>query len=169
MSRFALMKTFIALETEKRWRFIGAHRQAVVLPWPPHTHFPSLKYVFRVSLKLLEYFTNSFFWCSRALIKNKEIKQEKSPENQHTFLEAKEESLRVLLLTLRFWYWYFLMTLLTVSRSSLMALAMSLQDNKDEWMTHPQPGLWAQRSAEAALGCCFYSEVRPVCSVPLTW
>lgn len=31
-----------------------------------------------------------------------------------------------LILTLRFWYWYFLMTLLTVSRSSLMALAMSL-------------------------------------------
>lgn len=29
-------------------------------------YFPSLKYVFRVSLKLLEYFTNSFFWCSSA-------------------------------------------------------------------------------------------------------
>lgn len=37
-----------------------------------YTYFPSLKYVLRVSLKLLEYFTNSFFWCSRALASRKE-------------------------------------------------------------------------------------------------
>lgn len=35
------------------------------------TYFPSLKYVFRVSLKLLEYFTNSFFWCSRAFTQHR--------------------------------------------------------------------------------------------------
>lgn len=33
-------------------------------------------------------------------------------------------------LTLRFWYWYFLKTLFTVSRSSFIALAISLLDQE---------------------------------------
>lgn len=43
-----------------------------------------------------------------------------------------------LLLTLRFWYWYFLMTLLTVSRSSFIALAMSLQETSDTGFNNQQ-------------------------------
>lgn len=41
-------------------------KQALYIHHCPRAYFPSLKYVFSVSLKLLEYFTNSFFWCSRA-------------------------------------------------------------------------------------------------------
>ena len=92
-----------------------------------YTYFPSLKYVLRVSLKLLEYFTNSFFWCSRALIRR---------NKRHKHVIVRQGNVLTVYrcvfvclcgsLTLRFWYWYFLMTLLTVSRSSFMALAMSL-------------------------------------------
>lgn len=89
------------------------------------THFPSLKYVLRVSLKLFEYFTNSFFWCSRAL-EGRETRWDRGTTQRMSSEPA-------VLLTLRFWYWYFLMTLLTVSRSSFMALAMSLWTKGIRW------------------------------------
>ena len=45
---------------------VDEHLFSILMKLLHTTHFPSLKYVLRVSLKLLEYLTNSFFWCSRA-------------------------------------------------------------------------------------------------------